>query len=181
MREISITPIPVDRPPFPLPASRTVMRKTWLTRAAYVAFAGLSCIASCARMPTAEEGRTRLVGRYQFFDRRVPTSDVNPSYRSASLVLRADGTAVQTCEYKDSTKYVSSGMTWEYRGDGNVHLSPLKDCSWVMGALMEPREGPLEAPRGGASLIVEWGPKPNILMDPDLNAFYQWQERSPEH
>ena len=81
----------------------------------------------------------------------------------------------QICEYKDGTKYESSGMTWTYRGDGNVHLSPLKDCSWVWGELMDRGEGSLETPQGGASLVVEWGRNPVILMHPDINAFYEWQ------
>lgn len=143
------------------------------------ALAALAVLAvpGCSRPPTAEEGRAKLVGAYQFFDLRQPATDVNPAFKNASLLLRADGTAVQTCEYKDGTKYESSGMTWVYRGDGNVHLSPLKDCSWVYGDLLEPREGSVERPRGGASLIVEWGRKPNIVMHPDRNAFYEWQER----
>jgi hypothetical protein len=125
--------------------------------------------------PGPENGRARLAGTYVFADRRVPTTDINPAFRSASLKLMPDGTAQQICEYKDGTKYESSGMTWTYRGDGNIHLSPLKDCSWVWGELMDRREGLLETPQGGASLVVEWSRKPVILMHPDLNAFYEWQ------
>ncbi len=125
--------------------------------------------------PGAEKGRIRLVGRYVLADHRAPTTDVNPAFRSASLVLMPNGGASQICEYNDGTKYESSGMTWTYGGDGNVHLSPLKDCSWVWSTLLQPREGPLDRPRSGASLIVEWGRSPVILMDPDVNAFYEWQ------
>jgi hypothetical protein len=125
--------------------------------------------------PAPEKGRARLAGTYVFADRRVPTGYINPAFRSASLVLMPDGSAHQICEYKDGTKYESSGMTWTYRGDGNVYLSPLKDCSWVWDVSMDRREGPLETPRGGASLVVEWSRPPVILMDPDLNAYFEWQ------
>ena len=131
---------------------------------------------ACAGPPGVDEGSARLVGAYRLFDSRSSFEGINPSYKSASLVLRPDGTALQVCIYHDGTKYESSGMTWAYRGDGNVHLSPFKDCSWVHRGAFVLREGPLEKPEGGASLIVQWGNQPNILIHPDLNPFYQWQE-----
>jgi hypothetical protein len=92
------------------------------------------------------------------------------------LLLRADGSAVQTCEYRDGTRFESVDMKWTYRGDGNVHLSPLKDCSWVWPPWEgEDRELPREPARHGASLIVEWDSPLSILMDPDLNVFYARQ------
>ena len=66
-------------------------------------------------------------------------------------------------------------MTWSCDGEGNVRLSPLKDCSWVYGLLAHPREGPMDRPGRGASLIVEWGRRPVIVLDPDLDAYYEWQ------
>jgi len=149
-----------------------------LTRNAIVTvIALLACglaISACGA-PNAEEGRSRLVGTYVLADRRVPASEINPGYRSASLVLMPGGAARQICEFKNGVNYESSGMTWKYMGDGNVTLTPLKDCSWVWGPLLELREAPSEAPRMGASLIVEWSRNPVILMDPDVNAFYEWQ------
>jgi len=141
----------------------------WLSATAL--FMGLN--AGCAGKPAAEEGRARLAGRYDLLDGRQPSSGVNPAFKSASLLLQADGSAAQTCEYRDGTRYESVGMKWIYRGDGNVHLSPLKDCSWVWDPWEgENREGPREPARHGASLVVEWRSQPNILMDPDLNVFY---------
>ena len=142
---------------------------------AAAALSACSFALSACGPPGPEKGRARLVGVYVFADRRVPTTEINPAFRSAALTLMPDGTAHQTCEYTNGTKYESSGITWSYGGDGNVYLSPLKDCSWVWGELMDRREGLLEKPAGGASLIVEWGPKPVILMHPDINAFYEWQ------
>ena len=149
-----------------------------IARGIITAFPLLACslpIWGCGGAPGSEEGRVRLAGRYVLADRRVPTGDINPALRAGSLVLMPDGTARQVCEFNDGTKYESSGMTWTYRGDGNVQLSSLKDCSWVWGAFLESREGPLDPPRRGASLIMEWGRSPVILMDPDVNAYYEWQ------
>ena len=126
---------------------------------------------ACRRPPSADEGRGRLAGQYSYFDRRVPEGEINPNFKSASLELRADGTALQTCEFKDGKKYRSSGARWSYNGDGNVSIDPIKDCSWVYGD----RDGPLDLPKKGASLIVEWAGKPTIVMHPDLNAFYEHQ------
>jgi hypothetical protein len=132
-------------------------------------------VTSACGAPGPEKGRARFVGMYVLADRRVPTTDVNPEFRLGSLVLMSDGNARQVCEFKNGARYESSRMTWAYDGDGNVSLSPLKDCSWVWGAFLDHREGPLESPRSGASLIVEWNRHPVILMDPDVNAFYEWQ------
>jgi hypothetical protein len=127
---------------------------------------------ACSRTPNAEQGRARLAGRYVYADlRRGYGSVINPNFKSASLELRGDGTAAQTCEFKDGKRYQSRGAKWSYDGDGNVWITPLKDCSWVYGD----RDGPLDVPTTGASLIVEWGRKPVIVMDPDLNAFYEHQ------
>jgi hypothetical protein len=147
-----------------LPVGRRV--KPSIVFAALVICAALS---ACGRTPRAEEGRRRLAGDYAYFDRRVPASAINPNFRSASLELRTDGSASQTCEFKDGKRYQSSGAKWSYDGGGNVSITPLKDCSWVYGD----RDEPLEVPKTGASLIVEWAGKPVIVMHPDLNAFYE--------
>src|SRR5215475_5307902 len=96
-----------------------------------VALLACSFVISACGAPTADEGRARLVGTYVLADRRVQTSEISPAYRSASLVLLPGGVARQICEFRDGAKYESSGMTWKYSDDGNVTLSPLKDCSWV--------------------------------------------------
>jgi hypothetical protein len=126
-------------------------------------------VSACGRTPQAEEGRRRLAGNYAYFDRRVPVTEINPNFRSAWLELRADGSASQACEFNDGKRYQSSGAKWSYDGGRNVWITPLKDCSWVYGD----RDDPLEMPKTGASLIVEWAGKPIIVMHPDLNAFYE--------
>jgi hypothetical protein len=139
-----------------------------------IVFAALVICAAhsaCGRTPTAEEGRRRLAGNYAYFDRRVPATEINPNFRTASLELRTDGSASQTCEFKDGKRYQFSGAKWSYDGGGNVSITPLKDCSWVYGNM--DRDEPLEVPKTGASLIVEWAGKPVIVMHPDLNAFYE--------
>jgi hypothetical protein len=107
---------------------------------------------------------------YSYVDRRVPTSEIGPNFKSASLDLRTDGTVLQACDFRDGKRY-EGRATWSYDGDGNVFIKPLKDCSWVY----DDRDGPLEVPQKAASLIVEWGRKPVILMHPDVNAFYEHQ------
>ena len=139
----------------------------WRLGVAVLAICG--AVSGCRPAPNAVEGRRRLAGRYSYADLR--NAYINPHFKSASLELRADGTASQTCEFKDGTRYHSSRMTWSYHGAGNVHIDPLKDCSWVYPG----SGGALEVPKTGASLIVEWYDRPIILMDPDINAFYEHQ------
>lgn len=137
-----------------------------------IVFAALvicAALSACGRIPGADEGRRRLAGSYGYFDRRVPATAINPNFRNASLELRPDGSASQTCEFKDGKRYQSEGAKWSYDGGGNVSVTPLKDCSWVYGD----RDEPLDVPKTGASLIVEWAGKPVIVMHPDLNAFYE--------
>jgi hypothetical protein len=135
----------------------------------FAALAICAALSACGRTPRAEEGRRRLAGNYAYFDLRVQANAINPNFRSASLELRTDGSASQTCEFKDGKRYQSSGANWSYDGGGNVSITPLKDCSWVY----DDRDEPLEVPKTGASLIVEWAGKPVIVMHPDLNAFYE--------
>jgi len=143
---------------------------SWAWQLSLVLGALAICVGSaCRRAPNFEEGQRRLAGSYTYFDRRGQ-NEINSNFKSGSLELRADGTALQTCEFKDGKRYQSSGARWSYDGDGNVSIDPLKDCSWVNPLN---RDGPLEVPKTGASLIVEWGRRPVIVMHPDINAFYE--------
>lgn len=73
------------------------------------------------RRTHAEDGRARLAGHYTYADLRSGYGTViNPNFKSASLELRADGTAFQTCEFKDGKRYQSTGAKWRYDGDGLV-------------------------------------------------------------
>jgi len=145
---------------------RKVTRARPLTLAACV-FAASS---GCRPGPGQAEGTRRLTGEYVLRDER-PAAPRNPNYRTGTLRLNADGTGVQRCTFQDGT--FETPLTWKYDGEGSVSLSPFKDCSWVWST-MGRREGALDKPAHGASLIVEWGSKPSIVIDPDLNPTYDW-------
>jgi hypothetical protein len=114
-------------------------------RLAVAALAICGAVSGCRPAPNAVEGRRRLAGRYSYADLR--NAYINPQFKSASLELRADGTASQTCEFKDGVRYHSSRMTWSYEGTGNVSIDPLKDCSWVYSGSGGALEVPKQAPR----------------------------------
>jgi hypothetical protein len=128
-------------------------------------------LTACGAAPTAEEGTRRLIGEYVLRDDR-PDSERNPEWRTAKLVLKPDGLGLQTCTFRDG-RSLELPLRWKYDGRGNVSLDPLKDCSWVWSTL-EKREGPMEKPTSGASLIVGWAARPSIILDPDLNPTYDW-------
>lgn len=157
----------------------SVTLRHWLFRVSGLGILAGAVMPGCGSRPEPEEARTRLVGVYRLQDRRASGAGVNPELTSATLTLSDDGKMLQECKYKDGSVYRSSGAAWSYRGDGNVHLSSLKDCSWVYGEVVRSREGPLEAPKGGGSLIVEWSSKPVIVLHPDVNAYYQWENAPP--
>jgi hypothetical protein len=86
----------------------------------------------------------------------------------STLVLSANGTFVQDCQFSDGK---SEAMKGEWRPlRGNIHFSKFKDCA---GAWPGGLEG-----GGGASLVLEsrlWS-SPVILLSPDVNVYYHRTE-----
>ncbi len=98
-----------------------------------------------------------LVGRYRLIDNH----EAIEWNGSSELSIRADGTFEQSCGAVAGPVKSVSGR-WE-RNEGNIWLTRFIDCAGVFGRPVS----------SGASLIVEGGNPPIILVDPDLNVFYE--------
>jgi len=95
------------------------------------------------------------VGSNQTFARR--------DFSESSLSIKSDGTFDQSCLYRSPQPALHSSGTWTIV-DRNIHFDTFIDCAGVY---------PPDSTFKGASLIVEWSQKPQILLHPDANIFYR--------
>jgi hypothetical protein len=121
---------------------------------------GIAC-ANCGRDPGPAEARLQLTRQYRLV---LNSRTVDPQLDSSDLVLRADGTFVQRCRFKDRPREEVAG-TWSFSPPRNVFFSRFRDCARVFGDF---------PPDGGASLIVEFSNPPVIVLSPDIvGVFYE--------
>jgi hypothetical protein len=116
-------------------------------------------LGACQARPLS---KTDLPGKYEL---RIGT---NQQYRrhdftASMLQVNADGTFEQTCSYNSTAQAVARGK-WELSSGGrDIHFERFLDCA---GMWPESWTGI------GATLLLEGGAPPLILLDPDINIYY---------
>lgn len=121
---------------------------------------GLSVFLFGCGCPSERELAEQLVGEYKLIvGSNQPVH--NEQFLSSTLIIYENGKFRLNCANKNGGSEILSG-TWEVDGQ-HIYFDRFVDCAGVW---------PTELADTGANLIVECSNPPIILIDPDINVFY---------
>jgi hypothetical protein len=124
------------------------------------------CSQKLQKLPQLE-GTQRLIGSYSL---HVGHDCQDKGIETASLALHSNGTYSQEGKFKGGNSFHIDGKKWSYDGGGNVFFFDLK--------IYDPEHISPEAKLTNASLIVDFHKPTVIILDPDLDCFFERNEKT---
>lgn len=131
-------------------------------KAAVILLLGCLC-AGCHKQVTSEEARSQLTGQWTLV---VKSSCGDFGIRSDNLILHHDGRLEQHLEMISGKRFDSStDSRWSFMPNNSVSLDERFN--------VEKSGTEVSVEKRHEILIVEFTKPPSILLNPDLNCFYQ--------
>jgi hypothetical protein len=110
----------------------------------------------------SQSGKVYFPGTYELF---VGTNESysRSDFTKSTLLIRADGTFEQSCSYTSPQSNRNTKGTW-HSDETRISFDPFLDCAGVF---------PFWDIKGGSLLVEGSTTKPLLLLNPDVNIFYE--------
>jgi hypothetical protein len=118
---------------------------------------------ACHKQVTPDEAKNQLAGDWKLI---IKSSCADFGIRSDKLILHHDGRLEQHLEMADGKRYESSADSkWSFMPEKSVSLDERFNVAKSGSEITVEKRHEI--------LIVEFTKPPSILLNPDLNCFYQ--------